>query len=100
MPAVTIYLSSDNYRFLLEKMQSDNKGISNIANEIIGDYRTKERDMNSFLFPAVSKELHDFINEVNAQRSKLQQEPLSALDFINQAIEEKIKSERLKRILS
>jgi len=100
MPGVNIYFSNDNYRFLLEKQQSDNKHLAHIVNEIVDDYRTKDRDMNAFLHPAVSKELHDYVNEVNIQRSKLQQAPLSALDFINRAIEEKIKEERIKRLLA
>jgi predicted transcriptional regulator len=99
MPAVSVYLSSDNYRYLLEKQLQDNKRLSEIVNELINDYRTKERDMNALLYPAVAKELHEFINEENERRQKLDQQPLNAIDFINQAIDEKIKSERRKRLL-
>ena len=46
MPAVSVYFSSDNYIYLMERQQKDNKGLSEIVNELINDYRTKERDMN------------------------------------------------------
>jgi len=99
MPAVSVYFSSDNYIYLKERQQKDNKGLSEIVNELINDYRTKERDMNAILYPAVAKELHDYINEENEKRQKLEQQLLNAIDFINQAIDEKIKLERRKRLL-
>jgi len=99
MPAVSVYFSSDNYIYLMERQQKDNKGLSEIVNELINDYRTKERDMNAILYPAVAKELHDYINEENEKRQKLEQQLLNAIDFINQAIDEKIKLERRKRLL-
>jgi len=99
MPAVSVYFSSDNYIYLMERQQKDNKGLSEIVNELINDYRTKERDMNAILYPAVAKELHEYINEENEKRQKLEQQLLNAIDFINQAIDEKIRSERRKRLL-
>ena len=57
MPAVSVYFSSDNYMYLMERQQKDNKGLSEIVNELINDYRTKERDMNAILYPFMSLSL-------------------------------------------
>lgn len=97
MVAVTFYMSRENYLFISE-IQKDRK-LSTVINEILDEYRTKVQTINSVLYPEVSKQLNEYIARENEIRKKLQKEPLSAIEFINKAILEKLERERVKDLL-
>ncbi len=97
MVAVTFYMSRENYLFISE-IQKDRK-LSTVINEILDEYRTKVQTINSVLYPEVSKQLNEYIAHENEIRKKLQKEPLSAIEFINKAILEKLERERVKDLL-